>query len=222
MMSPPSAPPVALSPHQKRTCLLDLVVFPLMVIWSMNNYREFLDTLCRSAGDAAAITGMASFPCSNPNAVSRTWFLLQNMPLSLRSYVMAAHPLTGPYPSEVWLLYMLATYFSLCVTCTLSPAWYLLHARPWMVPGTTLMSTGLPLLSLLTHPTSPPALYFTVFLQFSGLIIVCQHATMRVSAGVPQLSCSMIEDLCSTIQSEILSYNPFNKEWGSCVYVSNQ
>ncbi|MEW5317454.1 MAG: hypothetical protein WDW38_008747 [Sanguina aurantia] len=80
------------------------------------------------------------------------------------------------------------------IPSTVAPVSYARHARPWLVALTTACCVTPLFLSLLTHPTAPPALYWTTFFPLNGVMLLCQHTAMRMegASGRAQIALHVI------------------------------
>ncbi|MEW5307447.1 MAG: hypothetical protein WDW36_009842 [Sanguina aurantia] len=92
--------------------------------------------------------------------------------------------MTGAHPNEAWVLVVTFVYqLLITLPSTLAPVTYARHARPWLVAATTACCVTPLFLSLLTHPTAPPALYWTTFFPLNGVMLLCQHTAMRMEGA---------------------------------------
>ncbi|MEW5315813.1 MAG: hypothetical protein WDW38_007217 [Sanguina aurantia] len=138
-----------------------------------------LDTLCKASGCTPGITLIGRYPCGDPSLLSRTAFLVRQLPTTVRSLLAAVHPATGPYPNEIWVMYGLCVILPASCLAVVSPQLGL-RVRSWLWVCVSLTCAGAPFVGLLTHPHAPPGLYWTTFLPLAGVMMPCQRIILRL------------------------------------------
>lgn len=142
--------------------------------------RGLLDTLCKATGTTPGITLIGQYPCNGANVVSKTMFLVRQLPSTAQSYLAAIHPYSGAYPNEIWPFNIFC--FMVFSTCFIlvHPRLYL-RVRPWLWLLTSLIGTVSPVVGLLTHPHAPPGTYWSTGFPLMGVILHTQRILCRVS-----------------------------------------
>lgn len=146
---------------------------------SLPMFRVLLDTLCEATGTTPGIELIGHYPCGDPSWLSRSAFLFKQLPTALHSFISATHPLTGPYPNEIWALSPLVFIIPASCLAVTSPQLGL-KLRSWLWMLSSLACSVTPLIGLLTHPNHPPSTYWTSCLPVCGALLQAHRIIFRV------------------------------------------
>ncbi|MEW5297021.1 MAG: hypothetical protein WDW36_000258 [Sanguina aurantia] len=142
-------------------------------------FRVLLDTLCEATGTTPGIELIGHYPCGDPSWLSRSAFLFKQLPTALHSFISATHPLTGPYPNEIWALSPLVFIIPASCLAVTSPQLGL-KLRSWLWMLSSLACSVTPLIGLLTHPNHPPSTYWTSCLPVCGALLQAHRIIFRL------------------------------------------